>query len=145
MKKIYIIIIVLLVGIFTGNNLYQKSKNIFVKENENNYYFIQEGVYSNKNSLKEVANNLPTNITEYNKEKYYVYLGITKSKYIAEKLQEIYKDNDIDTYIKTKNISNEELKETIKQYDILLKSTNNYEEILTIEEVVLSNYEEIIK
>ena len=41
--------------------------------------------------------------------------------------------------------SNEEFDHNVEQFDLLINSATNKEEILTIEEVVLANYEEIIK
>ena len=61
------------------------------------------------------------------------------------KIKKIYDNKNIDTYIRKRNIKNEEFYNNVTQFDILINSTNKESEILTIEEVVLANYEELIK
>ena len=45
----------------------------------------------------------------------------------------------------TFNDFNEEFYNNVTQFDLLINNTNNSNEILTITEVVLANYEEIVK
>ena len=78
-------------------------------------------------------------------DKYYVYLGITKDEENAKKIKEIYTNKGYQLYIKEVSLTNEEFYNNVEQFDLLIKNTNKEEEILTIEEVVLANYEEIIK
>ena len=47
--------------------------------------------------------------------------------------------------LKEINLSNEEFFNNVTQFDLLIENSETEEEILTIEEVVLANYEEIIK
>lgn len=147
MKRQFIAtIIILIVGIIIGNkiNIATNSlKNVF-KEDEL-YYFLQEGVYSSKQILEENTNKLNFKIVEEQDSKYYVYLGITRSSSIASKLKEIYENKGYNIYIKEINLNNQEFKSNLEQFDLLINSAQNEEEILTIEEVVLANYEEIIK
>lgn len=147
MKRQFIAtIIILIVGIIIGNkiNIATNSlKNVF-KEDEL-YYFLQEGVYSSKQILEENTDKLNFKIIEEQDSKYYVYLGITRSSSIASKLKEIYENKGYNIYIKEINLNNQEFKSNLEQFDLLINSAQNEEEILTIEEVVLANYEEIIK
>ena len=53
------------------------------------------------------------------------------------------KDN-IKLSIIEKYLSNEELKNNIEQFDFLILSSNDKDEILKIEEVIMASYEEII-
>ena len=48
-------------------------------------------------------------------------------------------------YIEERKITNEEFSSNIEQFDLLINSAKTKSEILTITEVVLANYEEIIK
>ena len=43
------------------------------------------------------------------------------------------------------SLSNEEFNNNVTQFDLLINATTSEKEILTIEKVVLANYEEIIK
>ena len=77
--------------------------------------------------------------------KQYVYLGITRDNNNAKKIKDIYEKKGYQIYIKEQNLSNEEFYNNVTQFDILVNSTDKASEILTIEEVVLANYEELIK
>ena len=105
---------------------------------------MQEGVYTN-NILKNNMSNLTHKVIEKKDNKIYIYIGITKDIEIAEKLINIYEEKNIKLSIKEKYIRNNELKNNIEQFDLLINASRDVDEILTIEEVVLANYEEIIK
>ena len=77
--------------------------------------------------------------------KQYVYLGITRDSNNAKKIKAIYEKKGYQIYIKEQNLSNEEFYNNVTQFDLLINGTNKESEILTIEEVVLANYEELIK
>ena len=109
------------------------------------YYFLQQGVYSNKDNLKNNSKDLSQKIIDYNNDKYYVYVGITKDKKVADKLIKIYKEKGIILHKKEKSINSKELKSNIEQFDLLINATKEDDEILTIEDVVIANYNEIIK
>ena len=147
MKKTFILSFTFIIlGIIFG--IYLKyiytSKIINVFSDGKIYYFIQEGVYSNEEIMRENTHELENKITVKNNNKFYVYLGITRDIKIAKKIKEIYNNKGYQIYIKEMNISNEEFYNKVYQFDLLIKNTNNDQEILTIEEVVLSSYEEII-
>ena len=76
-------------------------------------------------------------------DKYYTYIGMTLDKEIANKIKDIYRNYDVDVYIKEKNINNKFISE-LEQYDILLKNSNTKEELDNILSSILSSYEEII-
>ena len=133
-NKLVIGTIFLVSGLVVGNNLYNKVdlSTIQVFSEKNNYYLLEEGVYSKKEIMQSETRDLNPKVYEEKNGKYYVYVGITGNKDNAEKIQNIYKDSGFN--IKINEISN------LKQLDILINNTNNQDEILTIEEVVLSNF-----
>lgn len=148
MKKTLIIgFIFIILGFITGRILYDKvSDSQFVFKNTNNtYYFLQEGVYSNEDIMNENTKKISNKLITKSDNKYYVYLGITKNIDIAKKIEKIYDDKNIDIYYKEIFINNEEFSNNVDQFDNLINSTNNLDDILTIEEVVLSNYQEIME
>ena len=108
------------------------------------YYFVQEGVYTNKrvmnNDIKDIKNRAIIN----KNNKYYVYVGISKDLEIVKKIKKIYENKGYQLYIKELNINNKEFSNNIDQFDLLIKNSSANEDILTIESVVLSNYEEIV-
>lgn len=109
------------------------------------YYFIQEGVYSSKEIMTENTKDIQVKTVDTLNNKQYVYLGITCDNNNAKKIKDIYEKKGYQIYIKEQNLSNEEFYNNVTQFDILVNSTDKESEILTIEEVVLANYEELIK
>ena len=145
MKKTLILgILFILLGYYLGTFIFnEKIINKYKKEEK--YYFIQEGVYSNKENLQTNLNSLNNKIIDKKDNKYYVYVGITRDLEVAKKIMKIYEDDGYNIYLKEKYLSNEEFYNNVTQFDLLIKDNNDTSNILTIEEVVLANYEEIIK
>ncbi len=141
-NKLVIGTIFLVSGLVVGNNLYNKVdlSTIQVFSEKNNYYLLQEGVYSKKEIMQSETRDLNPKVYEEKNGKYYVYVGITGNKDNAEKIQNIYKDSGFNIKINEISINDEEFINNLKQLDILINNTNNQDEILTIEEVVLSNF-----
>jgi len=108
------------------------------------YYFLEIGAYSDKEILKEELSDITPKVIDYHNDKYYVYVGITKSKKVAKQIKKIYQQKEITIKEKERYIDNEEFSNNVIQFDLLISATTNKEEILTIEEVVLANYEETI-
>lgn len=148
MKKALILgLLFLSIGAMFGNYFYTnvKEKLQTTFSSGSTYYFIQEGVYTTKDIMEENVKNITTRVVDLKNDKYYVYLGITKDYEVAQKIKSIYEEEGYQLYIKEMNLSNEEFYNNVIQFDMLIKNTNSKEEILTIEEVVLANYEEIIQ
>ena len=142
-KKLIWGIVFILIGIFCSRYISNiNAKSIF--NSGELYYFVQEGVYTNKkimnNDLKDIKNRAV--ISKNNK--YYVYVGISKDLEIAKLIKKIYEDKGYQIYIKELSVDDKEFSSNVEQFDLLIKNSTNYENILTIESVVLSNYEEII-
>ena len=145
-KKIFYLLIILTTGIILGRKIYLATENIEVTFNEEStYYFLQEGVYSSKQIMEENIKNMNIKVVDNLDNKYYVYLGITKDENIAKRLKTIYEEDGYQIYIKEKTLSNDEFLNNVTQFDLLINNTTSTKEILTIEEVVLANYEEIIQ
>mgnify|MGYP000570592330 FL=1 len=47
-------------------------------------------------------------------------------------------------YIKSVALDNEEFASNVSQFDLLVKESDSKDDILTVEEVVMANYEQII-
>ncbi len=148
MKKTFLLSIIFVIlgailGIFLKSNYQDKVISAFSEGKI--YYFLQEGVYSNQEIMMENTKDLDVKLINEENNKYYVYLGITRDEENAKKIKELYKNKGYQLYIKEINLSNEEFFNNVTQFDLLIKNTEKETEILTIEEVVLANYEEIIK
>ena len=146
MKKIIIKgILFIVIGFFIGQFLFADKIELIKRlQKGDTYYFLEEGVYNNYDNIQ---NNLNINrrVIENNNNKYHVYIGITRDKEVLEKLKEIYKKDNINITVKEKILESVEFKTNVEQFDLLIKQTKDNSQILTIEEVVIANYEEIIK
>lgn len=136
-----------ILGSIFGFNVFKSSESELLKtfKESYNYYALQEGIYSNKKIMQENIKNIDSKIIEEDNGKYYVYLGITTNKENALKLKKIYEEKGYQLYIKNLKIANEEFYNNTVQFDLLISNAEKEEEILTVEEVVLANYEEIVK
>lgn len=146
MKKFFLTsIFFIILGMVIGKIIFLEKDILNIFKTKDKYYFLQEGVYDNNNLFESTTANLKNAIIEHKDNKIYIYTGITKDIEIAEQLVEIYKNKNINLSIKEKYISNEEFKNNVEQFDLLIKSSSGEEEIMKIQEVVLANYEETIK
>ena len=104
---------------------------------------LQYGVYSSNDSMVENTKNLKNYFYYIENNKYHVIIGVTLDKDLKDKIKKANSiDNDI--YIKKVSINNDEFIESLKQYDNLIKNTEDKTTILTAEKQILSKYEELI-
>ena len=148
MKKTTILYILgaISIGVFIGKYVYNgyqnETKEAFKDMNEN-IYLLQYGVYSSNDSMVENTKNLKDYFYYIENNKYHVIIGVTMDKDLKDKIKNANSiDNDI--YIKKVSINNDEFIESLKQYDNLIKNTEDKTTILTAEKQILSKYEELI-
>lgn len=146
MKKYLLTIIVsLLVGFLLSFYMlkeYESVNIIPVFNVKETAYLVQQGVYSSMESMQENTTNLSDYIYSVIDNMYYVYIGISLESDNVNKIQEYYKNKDINTIIKTTIISDTELLNSLRQYDMVLKETNEEETIREIIKQTLSKYKE---
>ena len=150
MKKIIIpVILCIFIGFLLSKfmlNQYQNKQKITpVFNTGEKLYFIQYGVYSSEESMKNNTDKLNYYIYNLENNMYYVFIGITKSSENASKLQGYFKTLGYDTYMKEYSVSDSEFLEMISYYDQLLSTTTDYEVIKLVSRQVLEKYEENIK
>ena len=142
MKKAFMIYILFtVIGFFIGTKIFYKTP---IPQQEK-YIFLQEGIYDNNDIFESNLSDLHHKVMEYKNNKIYVYVGITRDLEVAETISRIYEQKNISLKSEEKVLESEELKYNIEQFDLLVKKATSEEEIIKIEEVVLANYEEIIK
>ncbi len=138
--------VAIILGGITGKTLYTKYEDTsFVFNEKDSAYFLQEGVYDTKDSMMRNTKDINPKLVVNKDNKYYVYVGISKSIDGVNKIKKIYKKKNYNVIQKEEEIKNDSFLINLEQYDILLESATSTNDILTIEEVVLSNYEELIK
>ena len=146
MKKYLLTIIVsLLVGFLLSFYMlkeYEKTDIFPVFNESETAYLIQQGVYSSMESMQENTTHLTDYIYSVIDDMYYVYIGISLDSSNVNKLQEYYKNKDINTIIKTTTLTDQEFIEILRQYDMVLNNTSDEETIKEICKQVLSKYKE---
>ncbi len=144
-KKIILsVVFTMLLGIATAKVVYSKTISSYDKKSNNTVYFLQLGVYTNKNSMQLDTKSIENKIVTQENDKYYVYVGISKSKKNLEKVSKLYKNDGYNFYIKEMSVLNKEFLVNLEQFDKLIESAKTNEEINTINMVILSSYEEMV-
>lgn len=146
-KNLYLILFCVVIGLFIGTYMFSQydKKKIEKVSAETKYinqsiYVIQYGVYSNKeNMINNLAN--INYVYQLIDNKYYVYVGMTKSKNNIEKLKDYFKSLSYNIYVK-EIIVNGEFAENLSQYDLLLEEATTNESISTILKSILAKFEE---
>ena len=143
-RFIFSLIIALVSGALLGHTLFEKFKEEeqTVFNDMSPIYFLREGVYDNLEYALANANKFDTKIIVKEKAKYYLYLAISKSEDNLASIKKIYNDKNL--VVETKNINNESFLTALEQMENLFKKASNDEEKLTIEKVILANYEELV-
>lgn len=124
---------------------YDNTSLITVSANTKKVYFIQSGVYSDKQNMINSMTDFENYIYSVENNLYHTFIGMTKSQNNANKIKEKYKQEGITTYIVEKNITNSDFITILKQYDDVLTKTDDTKTIKVIENQVLANYKEYIQ
>ncbi len=146
MKKNIIIVIILgaLIGYLFGSIIFKNYQGIEYMNNDGNIYYVQYGVYTSEDAA---INNI-TNLDNYKiielDDKYYVYLGVTTDYDIALKIQDMYKEKDIYTYIRSDYVSNSETLSLLQEFDNKLKDDSSSEEIESVMKEIFENQQIIL-
>lgn len=109
-----------------------------------NAYALQYGVYSNANTLEKNLANLDDYVVTQEDGKYYIYLGFTTNYKNLAKIRELYENKNMEVYTKEIYIDNSEFVSSLEQFDVLLESANKESDIISVNEAILSSYDEII-
>lgn len=104
-------------------------------------YFLQQGVYSSIDSMKDSMKDVSYYIYSFVDNKYYTYVGITKNYENAEKLKGYFKSLGYDIYVKEIYENNSSFLSVLKNYDTLLYNSSDKEVISAILKEVLLEYE----
>lgn len=145
MKKNFVIplIISIALGFISAQIVYSTyRKNL--ENTDYNVYLIQAGSYNNKNDLEKDFSLNDEYIILEEDGVYNVYVGMTTDLINANKIKNLYSNKNYDTYIKPTVVNNIEFVSNLEQYDILMSEVDNEENIISINDVILSSYEEMV-
>ena len=74
-------------------------------------------------------------------DKYYIYLGVTSSYNTALKIQNLYKDKNVYTYIRSDYVENSETLDLLKEFDSKLEGVDKEEDIEKVMKEIFENEE----
>lgn len=146
-KNIKAILISLVIGFFLSYFIltrYKSFKGITVSNIGEEYYFLANGKYSSKEQMEEAGIDLENYVYRKDGVNYYMYVGITKNKDNADKINKYYGSKNINIEIKEFYISNKRFSEAISNLDNILINTTDEVVITEIINQGLDKYEEII-
>ncbi len=123
---------------------YETLPALAVSSEAESLYYIQRGVYSDMDNMKENMKDFSHYIYNVEDNQYYTYIGITANKDNALKIQNYYKSIGYDTFLKEKITDDEDFINILNQYDSLLSKTDDSESIKVICNQVLAKYEELV-
>lgn len=145
MKKNFVIplVISIVLGFISAQIVYSTyRKNL--ENTDYNVYLIQAGSYNNKDDLEKGFSLDDEYIILEEDGVYNVYVGMTTDLINANKIKNLYSNKNYDTYIKPTVVNNIEFVSNLEQYDILMSEVDDEENIISINDVILSSYEEMV-
>ncbi len=135
--------IAIVLGFISAQIVYSTYRNN-LSSSSYNAYLLQIASFENVDSISsDMKDNADYLIVNEN-NMYNVYVGITTDLSNANKIKNIYEKKDIEVYIKPTVINNIEFVSNLEQYDLLLSEVENEDNLISISDVVLSSYEEIV-
>ena len=144
-KYLLTIIVSLLVGFLLSSFMlkqYDINTNIIPSyKGSETVYLVQQGVYSSQESMQNNTKNIPYYIYTLDNNLYYVYIGMSLKPDNITKIQNYYKDLNIETIVKSITLTDSEFLSTLKQCDELLEKTDDKDTIKEVIKQVLSKYE----
>lgn len=135
--------IAIVLGFISAQIVYSTYRNN-LSSSSYNAYLLQIASFENVDSISgDMKDNADYLIVNEN-NMYNVYVGITTDLSNANKIKNIYEKKDIEVYIKPTVINNIEFVSNLEQYDLLISEVENEDNLISISDVVLSSYEEIV-
>lgn len=144
MRRNYVVLVVFSVflGVVVGKSLFDFYN---VKdEDDYNSYIVEFGTYDNIDDAKRASGMVDNSIMVFKDSRYYVYLGFTTKYDNAMKMVSAFKEFDIDATVQKNVINNVEFISNLEQYDVLLSEVESSKDVLSIANVILASYEEIV-
>ncbi len=139
-KNINIIILAVSLSLVFTKALFSTYSNEQQMISDGNIYYLQYGVFTKENVMKDVTENLDNYFVKFEDNKYYVYLGAYTILQNAIKYQKILENNKIYTYIKNDYLNNG-LEEDIKKIENDFPKENNELEIKNINNKIIKLFQ----
>lgn len=135
-----------LIGFLLGQIFFNQYDNnsISVFNEGETLYFIDFGKFDNMSILKDKVKNYNDFLVVLESDGYHVYAGISKKKDVANRIKGYYRKIGNNVYIKEKKVANRTFLNILGEYDKITSIASNDKDLLSIEKIVISNYEEMV-
>lgn len=148
-KYIYSIFLAILVGIVFGKFMITQYQNpnsniIPVLSNSFKIYFLELNSYQTEDEMKKGMAVFPYYIYMLKDDKYYAYIGITKSEKNLEKIKGYYEKKGYVITVRDYKIESDAFLTVLDQYDNLLEESDDDTVIEGVCSQVLTKYEELV-
>lgn len=140
MNKKYLLILILITFIFSFI-LFKKYKSN--NSNIPTYYILQVGAFKSYEGVNEITKDYDNYIVKEEENLFKVFIGITKSSEVYDKLTNLYKVNN-NNFKKVIKIKDKEFSNKIDTYDELIKKLNNKNEVDIIMKAQLKELDKIL-
>lgn len=148
MRKYFVPVFVsLIIGISLAYFIihqYESLDRITVSSMAQKIYYVQRGVYSDRENMENNMKEFTNYIYNVEDNMYHTYIGISKNKNNAIKIQNVYKESEIDTIIKESVVDSSDFIEILDNYDEILSKTDDPESIKVLSKQTLAKYEEYV-
>lgn len=146
-KTILWIIFAVVSGVVLGRITFEKYDSLKVEEVisfNKNTYMLRYKTYDNINEMEKDIHDIDRYIYIEDDKKVTVYIAITSNKDNIKKIRKLYSDKGIKTGIEKVEIDNDEFIQNLNEYEKLLTAAESESSILTIENQILSCYEQLV-
>ena len=147
-KYLLLTILAISIGFFMGKLFLEQYDNYegikLTSSNGEILYFIKYGEYNSLDDMEKNTLNLENYIYNVINNKYYVYIAITNDNDNLVKLNNYYSKMGYNVITEEFLITNKRFLEVLKNYDEIIKATDDEMVISSICSQILSKYEEIV-
>lgn len=148
-KYIALVILAVAIGFFMGKTFLEQYDSFegikLTSSNGEILYFIKFGEYETMEEMEHGTIALSNYIYNEINNKFYVYIGITNDSDNLVKLTNYYSKLGYNVLTEEFLVTNSRFLEVLKNYDSILKNTDDDVVIASISSQVLTKYEEIVE
>ena len=147
-KYILLTILAISIGFFMGKLFLEQYEGYdgikLTSSNGEILFFIKYGEYNSADEMEKDTLNLENYIYNVINDKYYVYVGITNDKDNLVKLTNYFSSKGYNVITEEFLITNKAFLEELKNYDEIIKTTDDEIVLSSICSQILTKYEEIV-
>ena len=138
------IVFSIIVGLFFGKVFFDNYNNNSVTVfDENTKLYMLRITYKDKKEMKNSFKGYESFLYQEKDGKYYLYVGITKSKKNAALIKEYYENKNYNIFVEETILNNKKFISILGEYDRIFEITDN-NDIENIEKIVVANYKEMV-